>query len=233
MIIDGMDQSHCVVPYLGRQDSLSDPLGLSLTGVKIHGLGATLYRTLGTVSKGANLSIYCILSELEKWKLRYRRYPDELFVQVDGGSENANKYFLSMLELLVVKRICRLVYYTRLPTGHTHSDIDALFGVIWKSCRPSSYETLEIHREKIKKSFPNFDIEVEDVYICPDYSKYLEPSIDPHFRGMHKGKHTQHQWRFEAVKVCTLFKFGCKTTYRAYSSDNVSVNLCVDRYVFV
>ena len=40
-------------------------------------------------------------------------------VQVDGGAENANQYVLAALELLVVKRIVKEVYYSRLPTTRT------------------------------------------------------------------------------------------------------------------
>jgi hypothetical protein len=49
--------------------------------------------------------------------VRQNMYPEEIYVQGDGGSENANKHFLAILELLVVKRIVRVVYFTRLPTG--------------------------------------------------------------------------------------------------------------------
>ena len=33
-----------------------------------------------------------------------------------------------MLELLVSKKIAKTIVLTRLPVGHTHEDIDALFG---------------------------------------------------------------------------------------------------------
>mmetsp|Transcript_3797 Transcript_3797/g.5355 ORF Transcript_3797/g.5355 Transcript_3797/m.5355 type:complete len:396 (-) Transcript_3797:578-1765(-) len=38
---------------------------------------------------------------------------------------------------------------------------------------------------------------------------------------MHKEIHTQHQWRFFAVPVDPMFPLGCKTTFRAYSADQV------------
>ena len=129
IIVDMMDQQHCLCPSLGTQDTFSAPLKQMITGIKQHGKngGVTLYRSVDTVPKGANLIVYCILSQIEKWKQVHGYYPEELYLQVDGGSENANKCLLSILELLVVKRIVRLVYYSRLPTGHTHEDIDAAF----------------------------------------------------------------------------------------------------------
>lgn len=76
-----------------------------------------LYRTINTVRKGADLTIYCILSQLELYFKRHGRYPEKLYVQVDGGSENANQYVLAAMEMLVVKRMVRAAYFTRLPTG--------------------------------------------------------------------------------------------------------------------
>jgi len=77
----------------------------------------TFYRTVETVSKGANLTIHCIHDQLQKFRIKHRCFPEEFYVQLDGGSENANQYVLAYLELLVVKRQCRVVYYTRLPAG--------------------------------------------------------------------------------------------------------------------
>lgn len=37
MIIDGMDQNHCHVPYLGTQQQFSSPLKQHIVGVKEHG----------------------------------------------------------------------------------------------------------------------------------------------------------------------------------------------------
>jgi len=38
---------------------------------------------------------------------------------------------------------------------------------------------------------------------------------------LHKEVQTQHQWRFEAVPKSTYFPFGCKTAFKAYSSNKV------------
>jgi len=118
IIIDGMDQSHCHVPYLGPLQSMDDPIVQHITAIKEHGWGVRIFRTLETVSKGADLTIYCILSQIEDWKSRHdNRYPEKIYLQVDGGSENANQYLLAMLELLVAKRVSKTILFTRLPTG--------------------------------------------------------------------------------------------------------------------
>lgn len=223
IIIDGMDQSHCIVPHLGKMDSFQHPLKQHFTGVKEHGVGLTIYRNFNNVQKGADLTIYCILRQLEAFKERHGYYPERLFVQCDGGSENANKYLLAMLELLVVKRCCREVFFTRLPTGHTHEDIDAEFSVI-KSCfKNESCETVQMYKERIETAFADttLNARIEDVYAVPNYSSLLENCIVTGLARLHKDLQTQHQWRFLAVPVDDMFPLGCKTTYRAYSSDKV------------
>jgi len=107
IIIDGMDQSSCTCPFVGTQNGFVDPFPMHFTGVKEHGQHVTLYRTVGTVSgKSPDLTIYCILHQLEKWVWRNQgRYPEKLYVQLDGGIENANHYVLAILELLAIKRV--------------------------------------------------------------------------------------------------------------------------------
>jgi hypothetical protein len=136
LILDGMDQNHCRVPYLGGLNRFSDPVTQLITGLFIRFLLMTLIyeyyycfqesknmalvlrfiEILTTyVSKGCNITIYCLLRQLESFHKRHGCYPETLYLQVDGGSENANQYVLALLELLVVKRCCREIYFTRLP----------------------------------------------------------------------------------------------------------------------
>jgi hypothetical protein len=88
---------------------------------------------------------------------------------------------LGICELLVARRLTKKVVLTRLPVGHTHEDIDAVFGIIWKSnsglciLSPQQYKTaLEWAMKK-----RNVTVTIEDVFCLPDYKKYMEPCIDP------------------------------------------------------
>ena len=55
IIMDGMDQNHCQVPYLGSQSKFGSPLDQGITGIKEHGVGFYTYRTVGNVkNKSAN-----------------------------------------------------------------------------------------------------------------------------------------------------------------------------------
>jgi hypothetical protein len=91
MIVDIMDQKHCQLPWNGTQSSFGEPLNQKNVGVKEHGYGVHLFPAIDTVRKGANLMIYIIDTVIEKWKDRHGFYPTKIYLQVDGGSENANR----------------------------------------------------------------------------------------------------------------------------------------------
>ena len=93
----------------------------------------TLYRTFNNIYNGANLSIHTWLKNLEAvYDSEGGRLPDTIYAQIDGGVENANVTMKGICELLVSRRLTRKVVLTRLPVGHTHEDIDSVFGKIWK-----------------------------------------------------------------------------------------------------
>jgi len=48
--------------------------------------------------------------------------PPTIYIQVDGGSENANAVVLALCELIVVKRLHGITkfVFSRLLPGHTH-----------------------------------------------------------------------------------------------------------------
>lgn len=78
-------------------------------------------------------------------------------------------------------------------------------------------------REKVREVFQRdqgkLEIDFQTVMAIPNYHDYLEDCIDTKLARLHKDIQTQHQWRFEAVDRTVLFPLGCKTTFKAYSSD--------------
>lgn len=118
-------------PNLGSQNQFDKPIHQNITGVKVHGVGVNIYRTTDLLpGKSPDLIITIILEELKNFYLRHSCYPEEVFIQVDGGPENANQYVLGICELIAIKRLAKVVTFTRLPVGHTHEDVDALFKII-------------------------------------------------------------------------------------------------------
>ena len=73
-----------------------------------------LFRSFPTVSPDSDFTIFCLLSELEKWKNRHNGiFPETWYIQIDGGSENANQYLIAAMEFLVIKRLVKKIVLTR------------------------------------------------------------------------------------------------------------------------
>ena len=184
----------------------------------------TLYNSFNNILKGSDLTIYCVLSSLEDWQRKHQgKLPEVVFIQIDGGCENANKYLIAICELLCAKRIVKDIWITRLPVGHTHSDIDACFGHIWKWMRGRPIETLDDYFHGIRKAFENTSLNptVKFIYVIPNYQEFLDSHIDKCFGHYTKTESTQHCWRIQAVESSVMFPLGIKTLCRKYSSDRV------------
>jgi hypothetical protein len=114
-----------------------------------------------------------------------------------------------MLELLAIKRIVKKVWYTRLPTGHTHEDIDGVFGVLWRMLREEHILTLEDYVNIVTNTFKakQYDIKVKTIMAVPDYKKLINLTVDKDLANLHHQLRTQHQWRFEVLtfKLCKIF----------------------------
>ena len=225
-IIDGASQNHCTIPHPGENVEFSNGLEQHIEGVLTHGQGFTIYRSFPTVDADADFTIFCLLSELEKWRDSHKQnFPHTWYIQIDGGSENANKYLFAALEYIVAKRLVQKIVLTRLPVGHTHEDIDACFGVIASWYGRHIVHTPQEYAEAIEEAFgaeqSKLKCKVVDVFIVPNYQEFFASSIDPHFGRTHKMEWTQHQYRFEAVTISDQFPHGVKFTYRKFSSDKV------------
>lgn len=113
------------------------------------------------------------------------KLPSTLYVQIDGGGENANVSTIGMCALLVARRVggLREVILTRLPRGHTHEDCDSQFGVIWRTMRKRSVLTPEDYKSLIltalNKKGRNLPTRVVDLFVVPDYTATIKPCMDP------------------------------------------------------
>ena len=136
-ISDGMQQSHSQCPHQGGTQYSKTAMDLKIQGIIDHGREKfTMYRVFPTVPGNSNLNIYTFLLQLEDWKKQKNGiFPETIFWQIDGGPENSNKAVLAFCEWLVANTPVQKLVLTRLPVGHTHEDIDARFGTIWKYIR--------------------------------------------------------------------------------------------------
>ena len=149
--------------------------------------------------------------------------PDTVYYQIDGGSENTAKAVILICELIIIKGLCKKIVLTRLMVGHTHCDIDGVFGRLWKHVRNEPILTPEAYSLAVSKALTTtaYQANVVDVFVVPDYVTYLSDCLDPRFGNYAKTEQTKHQFCFESVDRSPLFPLGVKTMYRAYAADDV------------
>ncbi len=62
-------------------------------------------------------------------------------------------------------------------------------------------------------------MEVEDIFVIPDYKSMLDEIGDGNFSNYVKKEDAQLQFIFTAIDVCEDYPTGVKVNYRAYSRD--------------
>lgn len=164
LILDGMSQDHCQLPYCANQDTESTGLlKQKIFGAKQHGVSKTFYRTYPYVESGANLACEVLLHEIEhRMKTCIQNctdFPRHLMLQIDGGPENTSKTFYGLCESLVKLGVFDRIDVSRLPVGHTHEDIDALFGVLWRAAQFKTLITPDEWKKMAKDCFNVIDLD--------------------------------------------------------------------------
>ena len=105
--------------------------------------------------------------------------PPTLMVQMDNCSrENKNKYYFAMMALLVKLGHFREIYVSYLITGHTHEDIDAIFGNIAKALINTDALTLPALMNVINEACHEKKISAAVLKYVYDISKWLLPSLN-------------------------------------------------------
>ena len=86
-----------------------------------------------SVIQGSNANIECVHRTLIKLQSNFQTWPSELFVQLDNtAKDNKNNATLGYFAYLVASGVFLTVIVSFLPVGHTHEDIDAVFGMIMR-----------------------------------------------------------------------------------------------------
>lgn len=187
---------------------------------------AILNEDIFNLQLNANHQIHALLLQLEhSMDPDTGQLPHTLYVQVDGGPENANKLVLAVLSFLVAKRVgglCKIVL-TRLPVGHTHEDIDGIFGRISQYIQKLHVLTPLAYKEAIEKALSKkegFDVEVVDIYVVPNYAKFFANCVDRNFGSSFKSDKAKLQFTLEAVPVDPRrHPVGVKLTCRRFVQD--------------
>jgi hypothetical protein len=226
LVMDGMQQAHSELPWFANTLTANDKLKQHLQGVTTHGKRSRIYRTFDNFKGGANLAIHTFLLALWEEYQEKGRLPHTIYVEIDGGSENANQEMKLLCELLIVMDIgaCCIVLI-RMPSGHNHADEDGKFGVIWLFTREKHILTPQDYKTAIEQALRKDvggGVKVFDLFIIPDYVRYMKGCRDDYFQFADKLEHTQHVWRFQRVPKSQQFPLGCRTDYRAFAADEVT-----------
>ena len=106
----------------------------------------------------------------------------------------------------------------------TIKDCDAKFGTLWKATlkRPilTPQEYAKLVRQCLGKS-RNIQVEVIDIFVCPDYINLMWDCIDHDIKHIWKREQTQLQWCFTAVPRDKDHRCGVHTTYRGFDQEYV------------
>jgi hypothetical protein len=232
--IDIMDSYSLKTPNTGSQAKFPKTFESVIVGVITHGSNKLpdrahqksmrLFRTWATVKKTQNLIVHCFLRSLEEWIVNHKgKNPSLIYLQVDGGSENANRTLLCHLQHCVTLKLCNKIVYTRLPTGHGHiQDIDGGFGLVKSVIGGKNMAGLKDFEEAVTKKLGNsaLHMQLENVYLINDWETYYEPYYSKVER-LYKLDQTVHQILFDTVSMNIDYPWNSKVFYRAYASLNV------------
>ena len=125
-------------------------------------------------------------------------------------------------ELLVSRRVTRKIVLTRLPVGHTHEDVDALFGNLWNSIHGQCLFTPDEYRRALEHALAirSIDVHVREIFCVPDYQQWILQHMG-NLERYAQGVWSQLQWIFEAYDHCFQ---GCKCPKCLAYPSNVKVN---------
>ena len=60
--------------------------------------------TIGLVGKGSNLTIFAINDQLHRYFRKHGKFPRMLYLQIDGGAENANEVIICSADLIKLQQ---------------------------------------------------------------------------------------------------------------------------------
>jgi hypothetical protein len=135
IIIDASEKIRIpnIVP-IPKQLARANILELGISGVICHNTERKhILLTFPDFPKGADTNISMVFWQLSDMLSSYNsvsNHPSILFVQMDNGSENKNRWMFGFLSMLVFWKWFDEINLFFLQPGHTHEDIDQLFSTI-------------------------------------------------------------------------------------------------------
>ena len=168
MILDAQTKWRTQGPTLPREVGSGFPPGFEAFGQQLYGclvhasdgdaehLGGFFgYMVDDSVRGGGNVTCEIIYKTLVKLQEHRQVWPGLLDVRLDNTTkDNKNKCVFGFFGWLVLTDVFQKVRVRYLSVGHTHEDIDALFGVLMQQLyKGHCYATIEILMDAIYDSF--------------------------------------------------------------------------------
>ncbi len=133
---------------------------LHMVGVIAHGFHKAGFLFDATIGKDSNL--WCEIMSVTLMRVwstcreRNLQPPARIVIMGDNAGDNKNTYTFEFTALLVFVRMLRVAMNGFLRTGHSHEDIDAVFGN-WGKClynQPTLQDPTDF-RDVLAKQFPD------------------------------------------------------------------------------
>ena len=188
IIVDGAATSKSHVPHEGQHAGVLDSsCTVKMEGTITHGHERAVVRVWPHIKHGANVSIHAVSCAIDAHLKAVENnrdhgdgtmvWPSRLHLQIDGGPENACNAFYAFAETVLLT-LFEVVVLFRLPPGHTHEDIDAMFGELWSTSCTKFIMTPEEQKREYARVLAqgkqgNGKARFVDAFVIPDYERWL------------------------------------------------------------
>ena len=183
--IDDMDQSKLQSPYFCQNTKdLSNLLKLNnhLTGCIVtngnlkNDREYMVFVNNDQYAQDSNKTISIIFKILSSLQSKIGQLPRKLMLQTDNCVKDLkNQIVLSFYYLLVEKNIFDEVIITSMPVGHTHNDVDWMFGIIAQKLKKIDLPTFEALKSELSKiEIQSQKLLVTEMTHTSDFKKFIE-----------------------------------------------------------
>lgn len=173
-----------IVP-IPKQLARAKVLEVGIVGTICHNTGKRcLQLTMPDVKKGADSNISAlfweILSMLKHYKDQNLQQPAILFIQMDNGSENKNRWMFGFILMLIYWKWFLEVNIYFLQPGHTHEDVDQMFSTLslWLDTNSvGSIPSLISNLPKAWNKSPSYRPQIKCFPAFMNWSQWLAPHL--------------------------------------------------------
>jgi hypothetical protein len=179
IIIDGMDQNKTRLPKHKRttdRDNNKAELRTHLIGALVHGtpVPAYVFTAFDEWPADTNLNLQCLLLILQDVGLENLK-GKTLFLQMDNTvRENKNYTLLTFMALLKRLNIFKAIEISYLPVGHTHEDVDQMFGCISRVLKNAKCGSVEAMHDIVRAAYTPAPKCIH-IDVVGDFRSWLKP----------------------------------------------------------